>query len=251
VKWGPLDTNEKSIENIPNFTNFYDRNSSGSYVTLSVNLDKIHSPDRYKVIFYTDSRKSNGNLIIDYTRWVAVPPLQLFSYMTPNSVELTQGETRNLILRLNSTEGYEPMVNLSAKIPDKYIIPTFEHTKSSNISNFMIPSDGMGIVRLTINSADNATLGPSILIINATSRFPPEELLNVSGTQPVDPYNVISRSSVSLLINKAPDWLDKISNIWDKIGGFTSFVFGAIIGISPFIYTQIKKYFANEKKEVK
>jgi hypothetical protein len=248
-KWGPLDTDKKVVENTLNYTNFYDRNSTANYVTLSVNLDKILSPDKYKIIFYADARKSNGDLIIDYTRWVAIPPLQLFSYTIPSSIELTQGEKSNIIIRLNSTEGYEPIVNLSAKIPDKNIIATFEQTKSSNISNFHIASDGMGIARLSIYPGDNASLGPSILFINAASRFPPGELLNVSGSQPVDPEKVISRSSLSLLVNKAPDWLDKVSNVWSKIGDFTSFVYGAIVGISPFIYTQIRKRFANEKKQ--
>ena len=246
-KWGHLDIYQKTIENITNHTGFYEKNKN--YVTLSVNLDKILNPNKYKVIFYADSRKANDNLIIDYTRYVAIPPIVLTSYTVPSSVELTQGETKNIVIRLNSTLGYVPLVDIKADISDKNIIPAFESSNSNEISNFTVPSDGKGIIRLKIAAAKDAPLGPSILLISANSNFPPEELLKIGNTKSVPSNNINSKSTVSLLINKEPDDLEKFSNLWGKIGDFTSFVYGILAGVSPFIYTLIRKKLTKEKAE--
>jgi hypothetical protein len=244
-RWGQKDTYQKTIENITNYSGFYEK--EGSYITLSANLDKILSPDRYKVLFYADSRKANGDLIIDYTKYVAIPPIQLSSYTIPNSVELTQGETRNIVIRLNSTVGYVPVIDVKAEIPDKKIRPTFEFSNGNAISNLTVPSDGNGIIRLKISADGDAPLGPSILLISANTSFPPEELLKVYGVKPVISNNVNSKSTVFMSINKAPDDLEKLSNLWDKIGGFTTFLYGILAGISPFIYTLVKKRLGKEE----
>jgi hypothetical protein len=238
-RWGQYDTNRKVIQPPSNYTNFYGKGES--YVSLSSGLDQILNPTRYKVIFYADSRKKNDELIIDYTRWIAIPPLQLVSSTSDRSLKITQGETKNIILELNSTEGYEPVVNLTAKIIDEKIQPIFESTKTNNIDNFTVPSDGMGITRLILHAQDDAPIGPSILSIAAQSSFPPEELLKVNDIE-APPDNVLSKSSVSILFNEKPDLPTKIGDLWSKIGGFTTFVYGFIAGISPFIYTGIKKH---------
>ena len=240
-RWGQYDTNRKVIQPASNYSNFFQKGES--YVSVSSNLDHILNPSRFKVIFYSDSRKANGDLIIDYSRWVAIPPLQLVSSTSDGSIQLTQGETKNIILKLNSTEGYEPVVNLKAKTIDDNLKPTFESTNSESISNFTVPSDGMGITRLTLHANDNAPIGPSILSISANSTFPPEQLLKVNGINTA-PYNVISKSSVSVLVDKAPDLPTIIGNMWSKIGDFMTFVYGIIVGISPFIYTRIREHFS-------
>lgn len=241
-RWGQYDTNRKVIQPPSNYTNFYER--GGSYVSLSSGLDQILNPNRYKVIFYADSRKNNDELIIDYTRWIANPPLQLVSSTSDRSIQLTQGETKNIILELNTTEGYEPVVNLTAKTIDNKLKPFFESTNTGNIANFTVPSDGMGITRLTLHAEADAPIGPSILSISAQSSFPSEHLLKVNGIE-APPDNVLSKSSVSILVDKAPDLATKIGNIWSKIGDFMTFVYGIIVGVSPFIYTRIRKYFSN------
>ena len=240
-RWGQYDTNRKVVQPESTYTNFYQKDES--YVSVSSNLDQILNPSRFKVIFYSDSRKANGDLIIDYSRWVAIPPLQLVSSTSDGSIQLTQGETKNIILKLNSTEGYEPVVNLKAKTIDDNLKPTFESTNTDSISNFTVPSDGMGITRLTLHANDNAPIGPSILSISANSTFPPEQLLKVNGINTA-PYNVISKSSVSVLVDKAPDLPTIIGNLWSKIGDFMTFVYGIIVGISPFIYTRIREHFS-------
>jgi hypothetical protein len=247
-RYGYYDTNVKTIENIKNYTDFYEKNGNESYVTLDVDLNKILNPTRYKVIFYADSRKSNDDLIMDYTSYIAIPQLQLTPYTIPSSVDLTQGEKKNIIVRLNSTEGYAPIVNLKAEVPDKKIVPIFESTGKSYLTNFRLPTNGIGIIPLTIDSTVDARLGPSFLLITANSSFPRDDLLKIGGVQSVFPDNVNSKSIVSLSVTEAPGPLDRLSEIWSKVGDFATFVYGIVIGISPFLYTLIKKYFFKEGK---
>ena len=184
---------------------------------------------------------------MDYTRYIAIPKLELTAYTLPNSVDLTQGEKENIIVRLNSTEGYAPTVTLKAEIPDKKVVPIFESTGKSYLTNFRLPSNGLGIIPLTIDSTVDARLGPSFLLITANSSFPRDDLLKIGGVQSVYPDNVNSKSIVSLSVAEAPGPLDRLSEIWSKVGDFSTFVYGIIVGISPFIYSHARKYFSKKK----
>lgn len=238
-KWSRYDNNERTVKIYPNYTDFYEKGHS--FVSVSADLAELLNPDRYKIVFYGDSRKSNGDLIIDYTRWVAIPPLELAASTYPSSIELTQGEKKSVEINVNATEGYTPVLNLSANILDKEITPNF---KFKNIS---IPSYGFVSIPMTIYATKDAATGPTTLLIFANSNFPPEELLKIAGTQPVSPYNVNSKSSIGLLIKEPPNWMEQLGYTWDKIGGFTNFIYGIIAGLSPFIYMQLRKKFSNNQ----
>jgi hypothetical protein len=56
------------------FTDFSKEDSN--YVKLTVDLNDLLSPEKYKVIFYGEVRRE-GFLITDFTRLTAVPPLEL------------------------------------------------------------------------------------------------------------------------------------------------------------------------------
>ena len=162
-KWSRIDSNLRVVKTYPNYTDFYQKNQS--FVLLSVNLDELLNPDKYKVIFYADSRKPNDDLIIDYTRWVAIPPLELTVFTNPSSIELIQGEKKPVEIKVNATEGYTPNLQLSATVEDKEIIPDF---KSKNLS---VPSYGIAGSPLTIYATKNAQVGPTSLLIFANSSF--------------------------------------------------------------------------------
>ena len=162
---------------------------------------------------------------------------QLVSYSYPASIELTKGERKTVEVKVNSTEGYTPLVNLSAQVQDREIFPNFR------FGNLTVPSYGIAGIPLTVSATNNAQIGPTTLLIFANSNFPSEELLKIADTQPVEPYNVISRSSIALFVREPPDWTEQISNVWSKIGDFTNFLYGIIAGLSPFIYTQVRKHY--------
>jgi hypothetical protein len=66
-------------------------------------------------------------------------------------------------------------------------------------------------------------------------------LITVQGIHSIPPENVIKRSLVSLKINPEPDIFDNIKMSWEKIGGFTQFIYGVFAGISPWIFQLLRK----------
>jgi len=93
------------LENISNYSGFYER--GGKYVVLSADLTKLFHPQKYKVLFYAEVKK-NDSTKTDFTRWVAIPPLQLIVSTSPGTVEITKGEQKTIEVKVNSTQGYEP-----------------------------------------------------------------------------------------------------------------------------------------------
>ena len=48
-------------------------------------------------------KKRNNPYLADFTRWVAIPPPQLFVSTSPNSIELIPGQKKTIEVRVNSS----------------------------------------------------------------------------------------------------------------------------------------------------
>ena len=232
------------------------------YVRLWADLDAMLSPNKYKVIFYGEVRKE-GSARTDYTRSVAIPPLELALSTSPASVEFRKGDQETIEVRVNTTQGYEPSVNLIAKSQSKNIVFDFTQNDTSNVPFFTlrIPTYGVATVPLTISSVKNASVGPYTLFIFANSSFPPVEIIKPEGfTQDNSsnflPYsaklseNIFTQSSIAANLLQPLTEIDQISIFWDKLGAPISFIYGILAGISPWIYTKIKERVKNNKNKL-
>ncbi len=219
--WSPLGE-EKVVDNQTNYTNFYEKGKK--YVELSVDLVKIQNPEKYKVLFYADSRNEDDALIIDTTRWIAIPQLHLLLSTFPTSVELFPGQEKVVEVKINSTEGYEPIVNFKTENKTGAINLDFIYDQ------LRIPSYGMATTPLIIKADKSTNVGPYTLFIFANSNFPPEELLDVSGVKDVGPYNIEKRSTLLVNVNPEPNALEKIGYAWSNIGGPIEFIIGTLVG---------------------
>ena len=228
---------------------------------LSADLSAMHLPEKYKVIFYGEVRRE-GILKTDFTRWIAIPPLELNVSTTPNSVELKKSEKKTIEVRVNTTQGYEPTVKLHARSPSKNIVFDFTQNDTSNVSDFTlrIPSYGTATTPLTVTSSDGSPIGPYTLFIFANSSFPPEEFIKPrSFTQnrtvgllpPLSSENVFTQSSLLVTLQDPLTLIDNFSDFWLKVGAPISFVYGILAGISPWIFTRIKERLKDTKKEKK
>lgn len=224
---------ERTIAIYPNMSNFFEKEKN--YVTVSVDLQKILYPQKYKVLFYADFRRDDGILISDITRWIAVPPLELDISTIPRSIELYQGISDNIQVQINSTEGYAPKINLTLENKPR---ETFFDYDSDEIT---LPSYGITTIPMKVTPTKDEMLGPRTFYVTVKSNFPPDEIIKVQGI-PVPPENVIKRSAVLLTIKPEPDFFDKIQMSWGKVGDFAQFIYGIIAGLSPFIYQQIRKF---------
>jgi hypothetical protein len=225
---------ERTIAIDPNMTNFFEKEKN--YVTISVDLEKILYPKKYKVLFYADYRRDDGILMTDFTRWIAIPPLEIDISTIPNSIELYNGISDNIQVVINSSEGYAPEINLTLENKPQ---ETFFDYDSSPI---ILPSYGMATIPIKITPTKDAMIGPQTFYVTVKSNFPPDEIIKIEGIHPVEPENIIKRSAVLLNMKPEPDFFDKIQMSWGKIGDFAQFIYGIIAGLSPFIYQQIRKF---------
>jgi hypothetical protein len=246
--WSP-NGDERTIDFKHNYTNFYEQD--GNYVMLSLDLDQIGSPSKYKVIFYAEVER-DGISFTDFTRWVALPPPQLIISTSPNSIELHKGGEKTIEVKLNSSQGYEPNVNI-------YAVSTVNNIKVEFPQNdtLRIPTYGLATTPLTIIASPDASVGPYTLFIFANSSFPSEELVEVESAAKEDSTfystlpteNILTQSSVALTIQEPLTWVDNVSDFWTKVGSPISFIYGILAGISPWIYGRIRGRINYHKKK--
>jgi hypothetical protein len=192
-------------------------------------------------------------LITDVTRWLAVPPLELTISTSPTNLVLKPGEQKIIEVKVNSTKGYEPLVNLSAITQDKTNNNLhFNFKKGFNI--LQLPSYGLATTPMTISAANNASIAPYTLTIFADSSFPPERLLTVSNSPNNTPpsstlfpasaeesQNVVSQSTMAITVKEPISAIEKFSDLWNKLAAPFTFIFGiAADRVAPWIYTRLK-----------
>ena len=128
-EWSPLG-NTRTIDTENNYSGFFEPEKN--YMVISLNLSHINNPSKYKVTFYAESVE-NGTSLTDFTRWVAVPPLELSLSKTPNSEQLRKDEETTIEVRINTTQGYEPVIKLDIKSQSKYIEAYFDQKDTIRI----------------------------------------------------------------------------------------------------------------------
>jgi uncharacterized membrane protein len=148
----------------------------GNYIPLSIDLSREVFPENYKVIFNAgEVKRGYDNLstvrTMDFTNWVHIPAPEFVIGSRPNTIDLRPGEEKTLIVNVNSTTGFEPLVRLSA-INLTGIELKFQHNQ------LHLPSYGLQTVPLKIKVAENATARPYSLNLYANATFPSESLIN-------------------------------------------------------------------------
>jgi hypothetical protein len=85
------------------------------------------------------------------------------------------------------------------------------------------------------------------LLIFANSTFPSEQIIDQVGVinnetdlVPDISENIIAQSKILVTVLEPPAWDESVKNFWDNIGGPTSFFYGIIAGLVPWIYNSIK-----------
>lgn len=258
--WGKLverwshSGSSRTIENITNYTNFYER--GGQYVTVSLDLKKISYPQKYKVLFYADFRKNDDILISDFlSSSIILPPVDYDISTNPISIELSRGISGNIEIKANSTEQIPLFINFIIENKPK---ETFFDLQFNNLT---LPYYGIGTTQLTVTPTKDALLGRHTFFIIArsvplesSSIFQENSYNGALGKNEEDaskitefynsipPTNQIEMTPVSVVINKEHDFFDNIKLSWEKVGDFAQFIYGIIAGLSPFIYQQIRKF---------
>lgn len=98
---------------------------------------------------------------------MTVPPPELIITTSPPSLEIRNGEQKSIEVRINSTQGYEPLVTLNAIGDSNSVRLSFEHNKT-----LRVPSFGLATVPLIIAPSEAPT-GPHTIFLFANFTPPP------------------------------------------------------------------------------
>jgi hypothetical protein len=237
-KWLP--NNERIILDIvDNYTGFSEKNKK--YITLSLDLSSILYPDKYRLTFYAEERKEDLSFT-DFTKTIAIPPLELSISTSPTFLVLYPGERKTIEVMLNSTEGYEPTVVLSARSNaiDAYF--------GTEFGELRIPTLGVATIPMTVFAPEDSIPSPNSVFITANSTFPPEQPISVKPSNLTgrlipnpEPEDILKQSAVMVTIQEPLGDIERIAEFWSKLGDPIAFMYGIIAGASPWLYAMIKQ----------
>lgn len=242
TEWSTSD-NSRLLDEDRNYTGFYHNESK--YVSIPLGLSKILYPNKYRIAFYAESKKGDV-LTTDFSNWINIPPANLVITTSPNPIVVRQGEQKTVEVRLNTTQGVEPFVKLSVNnVPGLNI--AFRYTA------IQIPSQGFVSVPLKITASKDITPSPYTLLLSTNSSFPTAEFIGAGKQDSGLPgkslpnyltpkeENSASRTILVVTIHDALSDIDRISDFWNKLGSPISFVYGIAAGLSPWIFSIVKK----------
>jgi uncharacterized membrane protein YuzA (DUF378 family) len=205
--------------------------SMGNYVPLSLDLRYMIFPEKYKVIFYAGEIKKDDNnnatiRMMDFTNWVHLPTPEFIISTKPSSIELRPGEQKTILVNVNSTTGFEPVVNFSA-------INLTDVGWKLRHNHLLLPSYGLETIPLQIKVSENATVGPYLLNMFANATFPSESLIDSPSSEeeqqqfiiPQENERISKQTSIGITVREPLTVIDHVSEIWGKLGGFINFVY--------------------------
>ena len=247
TEWSSTAVGGRILEESKNFTRF-----SGDqlfYVSIPIELEDISNPNKFRAVYYAESKREASPLITDFTKWINVPPQELQVATYPQSIELRQGETKTVELTINSTSGLEPDVILYSENQDTDPVLDFSAKK------LKIPSNGFASIPLTVSTSGNTKIAPHTIFIFANSSYPALEFVKDNATSndfefPLKIPGDDKMVKTSLLIDvKEPLSLtDKIGEFWNKLGELLLFVYGVVAGLSPMIFNAVRKKLTKSTK---
>jgi len=240
TEWSSAAVGGRILEESKNFTRFSE--DQLFYVSIPIELEDISNPNKFRAVYYAESKRDASPLVSDFTKWINVPPQELQVATYPQSIELRQGETKTVELTINSTSGLEPDVILYSENQDTDPVLDFSAKK------LKIPSNGFASIPLTVSTSSNTKIAPHTIFIFAKSSYPAFEFVKVNAT-PHDfefPFKIqgddkMVKTSLLIDVKEPLSLTDKVSEFWNKLGEFVLFLYGVVAGLSPMIFKIIKK----------
>ena len=247
TEWSSTAVGGRILEESKNFTRF-----SGDqlfYVSIPIELEDISNPNKFRTVYYAESKRGASPLVTDFTKWINVPPQELQLATYPQSIELRQGESKTVELTINSTSGLEPDIILYSE--NQYTDPVLDFSAKK----LKIPSNGFADIPLTVSTSSNTNIAPHTIFIFANSSYPAFEFVKVNATSHDSefPFKIqgddkMVKTSLLIDVKEPLSLTDKISEFWNKLGELLLFLYGVVAGLSPMIFNAIRKKLTKSTK---
>ena len=237
----------RTIELRINDTRFSDNQN---YIPLSLDLNSITSPSKYRVMYYaTVIYNNNSKIVLDLTNWVDIPPPEFTISTLPEPVVLRQGEQKDIGVQLKSSAGvtttavgFTPAENYSSvKVefnPDRENKSSFGGIGAPAPFRIVVPT-GAQVGQYTI---------PILVNISTGSIFPSKfiNLPNFNLSVPTQGY-VSTKTNLTISVLAPPNIGEQIKDFWTVYGATISILIAGFAGaFSTYLFDHLK-----QRKKVK
>lgn len=219
-----------------------------SFFPISLDLDSITSPDKFRVSYYSMEVNKDSTNIVDMTNWVDVPPAQFTLSTLPKSLVLTQGESLDIGAQLVSNTGSSPLVlNINNEKNSAHVLVKF-NPNGINFSSF-----GIAPLPFRITAPSNAQVGQYTipLLANVSLEMTPTGVLGIPGnnTSSAGDGYITVRPNLTVSVIERPPFGQEFRDFWTTYGQVIS-LFGAGFagGFSTHIMDRIKERREEKRK---
>ena len=248
-------SNEGYMKKIKTYNEDYNKiiEKRKNYINLDLDLKDILSPKVFKVLFYaiyeTPANRNNDSFrIIDYLRWVNIPPPEVTITAKPESINLVQGKDEVVTIFANSRSISDVFIHFYIQNEPKDLEINFSN------NYIVLPSMGEEFVEATIKTNQNTDPRKVTLKLISEFQFPNENIAYFNNLNYGINYTDQSNNGHKYLIkNKVEKMatlipleiteyhiLDEIYTIWEKLGGFLTFIYIPLAAALPWIIKKIK-----------
>jgi hypothetical protein len=224
-----------------------------NYITMDLELKEILTPKVFKALFYAiyespNNKNNYSSRFIDYLRWVNIPPPEVTITTKPESINLIQGKDEVLTIFANSKS-----------VSDVFIHFYFQNQPKNLDINFSdnyvaLPSMGEEFVEANIKANQNTDPRKATLKLISEFQFPNENIgyfnnvINNQTIQSEKESKYLVKNKVEKMATLIPlevvkyDIFDEIYKIWEKLGGFLTFIYIPLAASLPWIIKKIRDF---------
>jgi hypothetical protein len=226
-----------------NYTGFFVDNKP--YVTISLPLNDVAFPSKFKAMYYAIVIYDYSNMVIDLGSWIDIPPLNLAISTLPNPLVIRQGEQKNVAVQLKSDEGFISDVAGFSPI-ENYSKIDMQANDMGELANGESSQTDTGPTTFNIKVSGDAEIGeytiPMVVNMSTGSVFPSEflRLSNFSFSVPTK-GNVLGVANLTLSVIEPITFQDQIKEFWIAYGGIITLIgagFGG--GLASYVLDRAK-----------
>jgi hypothetical protein len=230
-----------------NYTDFFVDNKP--YVTLSLPLEDVAFPSKFKAMYYGIVIYNSSNMVVDLGSWIDIPPANLAISTLPNPVIIRQGEQKNVAVQLKSNDGFISNVASFLPIENYSKIDVQPHNideLNSDVGGNDVSSSNMGPRTFIIKVSSDAEIGEytvPILVNMSTGSVFPSDFLRLSKFNFSVPTkgNIITIANMTITVTEPVTAQEQIKEFWGAYGGIISLVgagFGG--GLASYVLDRVK-----------
>jgi hypothetical protein len=230
-----------------NYTDFFVDDKP--YVTLSLPLEDVAFPSKFKAMYYGIVIYNSSNMVVDLGSWIDIPPANLAISTLPNPVIIRQGEQKNVAVQLKSNDGFISNVASFLPIENYSKIDVQPHNideLNSDVGGNDVSSSNMGPRTFLIKVSSDAEIGEyivPILVNMSTGSVFPSDFLRLAKFNFSVPTkgNILTIANMTITVTEPVTAQEQIKEFWGAYGGIISLVgagFGG--GLASYVLDRVK-----------